>query len=61
MQDIVFEKDTRKEDIITALLSGQKGIVIDNIEITFKPLSIDTRWSKEKVALKQAEELIKIL
>lgn len=56
-----FLPNTNKQNIITALLSGQKKIMIDNIEIFLKPLKIDTRYRKEQAAEKQALEILKVI
>lgn len=56
-----FLQNNNKQNIITALLSGQKTITIDHIEIFLKPLKIDTRYRKEQAAEKQAIEILKIL
>lgn len=56
-----FIKDKRKELIIGAILGGQSRIVIDNIEILLKPLKMSFTFTKEQLADKQAESLMKIL
>lgn len=61
MENINFLPDDRENRIITALLSGQKTITIDRVEIFLKPLKRDTRWAQEMAAQKQAKELIKVL
>lgn len=61
MQDIKFLPDTREQDIVTALLSGQRKMYIDGVEIILKPLKRDTRFSKEREAKKFAKGIISIL
>ena len=56
-----FLPDTRKEDIVNALMSGQTKIVIGNIEVFLKPLKRDIKSKKEKEAKVQAEKIIKAL
>lgn len=61
MQDIKFLPDTREQEIVTALLSGQRKVYIDGIEVMLKPLKRDTRFAKEREAKKVAKEIISIL
>ncbi len=56
-----FLQNNDRQNIITALLSGQKTIMINHIEIFLKPLKTDTRYRKEQAAEKQAIEILKIL
>lgn len=56
-----FIKDTRKQDIVSALLSGQSKVTVDGIEIFLKALKRDTRFNKEKEAKAQADKIIKSL
>lgn len=58
---MTFIKDTRKQDIVSALMSGQTKITIDRVEVILKPLKRDTIKRKEKEAEKQADEIIKLL
>lgn len=61
MKDIKFLKDSRQEEIVIALLTGQRNIYIDGTEIILKPLKRDTRAAKEREAIKVAKEIISIL
>lgn len=61
MQEIKFLPDTREQDIVSALLSGQNKIVIDRVEIFLKPLKRDTKLAKEREAKKVAKSIVKIL
>lgn len=58
---MIFLPDTRKQDIVNALLSGQSKITIDGIEVFLKVLKRDTRYNKEKEAKAQADKIIKVL
>ena len=61
MQKLKFVKDTRKEQIVEALLTGQKMIIIDNVEIILNPLKRDTHKRKEAEAKVVAEQILKLL
>ena len=50
-----------KQQIITALLSGQRTVTINNIEIFLKSLKSDTRYRKEQAAEQQAIKILKAL
>lgn len=56
-----FIKDTRKEQIVKALLLNQRMIVIDKVEIFLKPLKRDTLQNREKEANQKANEILKLL
>lgn len=56
-----FIEDTREQDIVQALLTGQSKITIDRVEVFLKPLKIDTSYRKELAAKKEAKEIIKLL
>ena len=58
---IKFLPNTDKETIVSALLSGQKNVTIDGIEIILKPLKRDTQKNREREADKIASKLIKLL
>lgn len=61
MENITFIQDTRKQDIVTALMSGQSKVHIDGVEIILKELKRDTTKRKQREAEKQAEQIIKLL
>ncbi len=54
-------KDSRKEEIVLALLTGQSGITIDGVEVSLNPLKNDTTKRKEVEANKVAESILKLL
>lgn len=58
---ITFLPNADKEKIVTALLSGQKKIKLNGIEIILNPLKRDTAKRKEIEANKMAEEIVKLI
>ena len=58
---MTFLPDTRKQDIVSALMTGQRKIVIDGIEVLLQTLKRDTVKRKEIEANKQAEQILKLL
>ena len=56
-----FIEDTTHQDIMTALLTGQKKIKVDGIEIILRPLHRDTTKRKEIQAKRWATELIETI
>jgi hypothetical protein len=53
-----FLPNTDYEQIVTALMSGQKTLTLDNVEIHLEKLSHDTKRRKEIQANKMAEEIL---
>ena len=58
---ITFLPNADKEKIVTALLTGQKKIKLNGIEIILNPLKRDTAKRKEIEANKMAEEIVKLI
>jgi len=61
MQEVKFLPDTRKQEIVSALLSGQRKVYIDGVEVILKELKRDTQKAKEKQAETMAAEIINAL
>ena len=56
-----FLLNNDKEEIVTALLTGQKKIKLNGIEIILKPLKRDTTKRKRVEAEKIAQSIIEVL
>ena len=56
-----FYKNTDEEQIVTALLIGQKNIKLNGIEIILNPLKRDTSLNKMREAEAKAKEIVKLL
>tara|TARA_R110000851_G_scaffold165253_2_gene310181 strand:+ start:829 stop:1020 length:192 start_codon:yes stop_codon:yes gene_type:complete len=58
---MIFLPITDHQDIVSALLSGQKDIKLNGIEVKLKPLARDTQKRREIEANKMAEDIIKVI
>lgn len=47
--------------IVTALLTGQRSVTIKGVEVDLKPLPRDTQKQRERIAIKQAKEILKLI
>tara|TARA_R100000544_G_C2194033_1_gene43223 strand:- start:463 stop:642 length:180 start_codon:yes stop_codon:yes gene_type:complete len=56
-----FYKNTNEEQIVTALLTGQRNIKLNGIEIMLNPLKRDTSLNKMREAEAKAKEIVKLL
>lgn len=56
-----FIANNNVSDIISALMSGQNKITLDNVELILKPLKRDTTKNREREAAKVANSLAKLL
>ena len=56
-----FLPNTDHEQIVSALMSGQKEITIDGILIHLETLTHDTRKRKEVEAAEMAEQIVQAL
>ena len=56
-----FYKNTDEEQIVTALLIGQRNIKLNGIEIILNPLKRDTPLNKMREAEAKAKEIVKLL
>ena len=56
-----FLLNNDKEEIVTALLTGQKKIKLNGIEIILKPLKRDTTKRKRLEANNTADEILKLI
>tara|TARA_B110000014_G_C19844103_1_gene437547 strand:- start:468 stop:650 length:183 start_codon:yes stop_codon:yes gene_type:complete len=56
-----FLLNNDKEEIVTALLTGQKNIKLNGIEIILKPLKRDTTKRKRLEANNTADEILKLI
>jgi len=52
---------TNEEQIVTALLTGQRNIKLNGIEIMLNPLKRDTSLNKMREAEAKAKEIVKLL
>lgn len=59
--EVTFLPDTRKQEIFNALISGQKKVTVDNVEIILPTLKRDTLKNKEREADKISQELFNVL
>ena len=50
-----------EQQIITALLTGQRKVFYNGVEVELKPLRRDTLKNKEREAIKRAKEISKML
>lgn len=48
-------------EIVTALLTGQRKVIVSGIEINLPTLKPDTLKMKERQAQREAEKIMKIL
>ena len=53
-----FLPNTDHEQVVTALMSGQKSLTLDNVEIHLEKLSHDTRKRKQAQAERMAEVIL---
>lgn len=49
------------EQIQTALLTGQRTVIVNGITIKLKPLPRDTQKQRERMAEREAQKIIKLL
>lgn len=60
MQEVKFLPDTRKQEIVSALLSGQRKVYIDGVEVILKGLKRDTQNTIEEVDLSKGYLVINL-